>query len=123
MPEKTTAQRIAEELLKQNLEGESKKENSAVITPPIKKKAKPNAKEQSPPIKEKHYYDVKVESMIPAVLTFRVLAEDPQQAADMIKGMNPIGVKHRLVGRRDQKLTVYEAGSSMIRWARNLIGV
>lgn len=122
MPEKTTAQRIAEELLKQNLEGESKKENSAVV-PPVKKVAKPNAKEQSPPIKEKRYYDVKVESMIPAVLTFRVLAEDPQQASELIRGMNPVGVKHRLVGRKDQKLTVYEAGSSMIKWVRNLIGV
>lgn len=122
MPEKTTAERIAEELLKQNLAGESKKENSAVI-PPVTKKAQINPKIKSPPIKEKRYYDVKVESMIPAVLTFRVLAEDPQQASELIKGMNPVGVKHRLVGRRDLKLTVYEAGSSMIKWVRNLMGV
>ncbi len=122
MPEKTTAEKIAEELLKQNMMGESHKENSAVA-PPIKKAAKPNAKTQAPPIKEKRYYDVKVESMIPAVLTFRVLAEDPQQASELIRGLNPVGVKHRLVGRRDQKLTVYEAGSSMIKWVRNLVGM
>jgi hypothetical protein len=78
---------------------------------------------QSPPIKPKLYYDVKVETMLPATLTFRVLAEDPQQAAELIKGMSPVGVHHRLAGRRDKKLTVYEAGSSMIKWVRDLVGL
>jgi hypothetical protein len=77
---------------------------------------------QSPPIKAKLYYDVKVECMLPATLTFRVLAEDPQQAADLIRGQNPQSVKHRLIGRRDIKLSVYDAGSSMLRWMKNLIG-
>lgn len=77
---------------------------------------------QSPPIKPKFYYDVKVESMIPATLTFRVLAEDPQQAAEMIRGMNPTSVKHRILGRKDSKLSVYDAGSTMLRWVKNLLG-
>lgn len=77
---------------------------------------------QSPPIKPKYYYDVKVECMLPATLTFRVLAEDPQQAADLIRGAAPTGVKHRLLGRKDLKLSVYDAGSTMLRWMKNLLG-
>ena len=76
----------------------------------------------APPAKAKLYYDVKVECMLPATLTYRVLADDPRQAAELIRGMSPIGVKHRLVGKKDIKLTVYDAGCSMIRWMKNLLG-
>jgi hypothetical protein len=79
-------------------------------------------KEASPPIKPKFYFDVKVECMLPATLTYRVLADDAQQAADLIRGMSPTGVKHRLIGRKELKLAVYDAGSNMIRWMKNLIG-
>lgn len=77
---------------------------------------------QSPPIKPKLYYDVKVECMLPATVTYRVLAETPEQAAELIKGMSPIGVKHRLIGKKDIKLSVYDAGSTMLRWMKNLLG-
>lgn len=70
----------------------------------------------------KKYFDVKVEVMLPATLTYRVLAEDAQQAATMIKGMNPTAVKHKLIGRKEIKLTVYDSGSSMIRFIKNLLG-
>ncbi len=76
---------------------------------------------QSPPIKPKLYYDVKVECMLPATVTYRVLAETPEQAAELIKGMSPIGVKHRLIGKKDIKLSVYDAGSTMLRWMKNLL--
>lgn len=91
------------------------------VMPPLAAK-KAQKLPQSPPIKPKFYYDVKIESMIPATLTFRVLAEDAQTAADMAKGMNPTGVNYRLVGRRDKKLSVYDAGSTMLRWMKNLLG-
>lgn len=86
------------------------------------KQAKQLKIEKSPPIKPKLYYDVKVECMIPATLTYRVLAETPEQAAEMIRGMSPIGVRHRLVGKKDIKLSVYDAGSTMLRWMKNLLG-
>lgn len=70
--------------------------------------------------KTKYYYDVKVECMIPATLTYRVLAEDPEKAAEMIKGLSPISVKHKLVGRKESKLMVYDAGSTIIKLIRNL---
>lgn len=83
---------------------------------PIQKMAK------SPPIKAKQYYDVKVECTLPATITFRVLAENPQEAADLIRGAAPISVVPRLLGRKDHKLSVYDAGSTMLRWMKNLIG-
>lgn len=119
MTEKTVAERIAEELLKERKEGAVK----VTIEPgkPIVKKEAKVAK--SPPIKAKLYYDVKVECMMPATVTFRVLAETPEEAAGLIKGMSPHSVKHRILGRKDHKITVYEAGSSMIKWVKNLIGM
>lgn len=117
MPEKTIAERIAEELLKERPEG-TVKVTAEPGKPLVKKEAKVA---KSPPIKAKLYYDVKVECMIPATVTFRVLAETPEEAAGLIRGMSPIAVKHRLLGRKDHKLTVYEAGSSLIKWIKNLL--
>lgn len=79
-----------------------------------------NKEKQQPVIKK--YYDVKVECMLPATLIYKVLAETPEQASQMIKQMSPVGVKHKLVGRKELKLSVYEAGSSMIRFVKNLLG-
>lgn len=70
----------------------------------------------------KHYYDVKVECMLPATLTYRVLAETPQQASEMIKNISPTTVKHKLIGRKEKKLSVYDAGSNMIKFVKNLFG-
>lgn len=83
----------------------------------LKKEAAEKAK-----IKPKLYYDVKVECFLPATLTYRVLAEDAQQAAELIKGTQPVSVVHKLIGRKEHKLTVYSAGSNMIMWMKRLMG-
>lgn len=70
----------------------------------------------------KYYYDVKVECMLPAILTYRIYAETPQKASEMIKGLTPNTVKHRLIGRKEIKLSVSDAGSNMIRFVKNLFG-
>lgn len=70
---------------------------------------------------EKKYYDVKVECMLPATITYRVLAEDPEQAIAMTKGMPPVNVRHKLPGRKELKVAVYDAGSTMIRLVKNLL--
>lgn len=77
-------------------------------------------KSKTPPIKQ--YYDVKVECLLPATLIYKVLAETPQQASEMIKNMQPVGVKHKLIGRKELKLVVYDAGSTMIKFMKHLIG-
>ena len=88
----------------------------------IKKEAKKTEKPKVILPKPKYYYEVKVECMLPATLVYKVLAETPQQASEMIKNLSPNSVKHRLIGRKNIKLTVYDAGSSMIRFIKNLVG-
>ena len=73
-------------------------------------------------IKNKKYFDVKVECMLPATLTYVVLAEDAEQAYLMIKNISPNSVRHRLIGRKELKLTVYDSGSTMIRFIKNFFG-
>ena len=70
----------------------------------------------------KRWFDIKVEAMLPATLTYRVFAEDEFQASEMIKKLQPNTVQHRLIGRKELKLTVYDAGCSMIRLIKNLVG-
>jgi hypothetical protein len=72
--------------------------------------------------KPKYYYDVKVECMLPATLTYRVLAEDAQQAAELIKGKSPNSVQHKLIGRKEMVLRVYDASSTMMRFMKKLLG-
>lgn len=85
-----------------------------------KEKEEQLKKEAAAKIKPKHYYDVKVECMLPATLTYKVLAEDANQAADLIKNMQPTSVRHKLIGRKEIKLSVYDSGSTMIRYIKNL---
>lgn len=96
---------------------EKKVEVKSEIVNPIQKMA-----QKSPLIKEKRYWDVKLDTMIPALLTYRVLAEDAAQAASLIKGMSPIGIKHRIVGKKDLKISVYQAGTTMLEWVKNMAG-
>lgn len=71
----------------------------------------------------KYYYDVKVECLLPATLTYRVHAETPEKAAEMIKSLSPNSVRHRLIGRKELKLSVSDAGSNMIKFMKNLVGI
>lgn len=109
--------RLKQEQAKAEAEAEAKEKAAKEKLEILKKEAKEKEK-----IKPKYYYDVKVDVMLPAILTYRVLAEDPQQAAELIKHMQPNSVKHKLHGRKEHKLTVYDAGSSMIRFIKNLLG-
>lgn len=85
-------------------------------------KRKEELKKKAAQPKPKYYYDVKVECMLPATLIYRVHAETPEQASEMVKHLTPTGVKHRLNGRKNLKLTVYDAGGSMIRFVKSLFG-
>jgi hypothetical protein len=83
------------------------------------------AKDKKPKIaasKPKFYYDVKIECMLPATLTYRVLAETPQQAADLVKGKSPNSVQHKLIGRKEMVMRVYDASGCVIRFMKKLLG-
>ncbi len=81
--------------------------------------AKTPEKPKKPELK---YYDVKVECTLPATLTYKVLAESPEAAVVLIKNKQPNAVKHRLIGKKEFKIMVYDSGSSMIRFIKNLMG-
>lgn len=68
------------------------------------------------------YYDVKVETMLPATLTYKVLAGSPEEAFEKARQSTPQGVKHRLAGKRDIKAMIYETGSAMVKLVKNLAG-
>lgn len=68
----------------------------------------------------KNWYDVRIECLLPATLTYRILAEDAEQAASLIKGLSPNSVKHKLIGRKEIKMIVYDAGCSVIKFIKNL---
>lgn len=70
----------------------------------------------------KKYYDVKVECMIPATLVYRVLASTPEEALLKTKSLQPNNVQHKLIGRKEIKVMVYDAGSTIIRFVKNLLG-
>ena len=69
--------------------------------------------------KPKIYFDVKVECMLPATLTYRVLAENAEQAATLIDKIAPNHVKYKLQSKKSIKLMVYDSGGSIIRFIKN----
>lgn len=81
------------------------------------KKKKEQDKKKVP---EKVYYDIRVETLIPATVSFRVLAEDEQKALLMIKNIPPRHINYQVNRRRDIKMMVYEAGSSILKFIKNL---
>lgn len=76
---------------------------------------------KKPAVKQKFYYDIKVECLLPSTLIYHILAETAEQAAELIKNQQPSGVKYKLTGRKNIKLMVYDAGSTMIRFIKNLV--
>lgn len=79
---------------------------------------KKDKKQELPP--PKFYFDVKIECMLPATLTYRILAETPEQAADLIKGKQPNSVHYKLAGKKELKMIVYHAGSCIIKLIKKL---
>jgi hypothetical protein len=71
-------------------------------------------------LKDKKLYDVKVECLVPATAVYRVLAESPEEALDLIKTSKPKDIKYRFNVRKLLKGIVYDAGSVMIRLTKSL---
>jgi hypothetical protein len=67
-------------------------------------------------------YDVKIETMVPAELTFRVTAKSPEEAVQKAKLAQPRNVQYKMPARKDRKASVYDAGMSIIRLVKNLVG-
>lgn len=119
MPDKIDPSKIAQKLL----DPEAAKEEEEKLKKLAEKKAKREEEaKKKPKIKPKYYFDVKVECLLPATLTYKVLAEDAEQASTLIRGLTPQMVKHRLIGRKELEMKVYDSGTSMIRFMKRLFG-
>ncbi len=70
---------------------------------------------------KKQYYDIKVTTMIPATLLYRVYEESPEKAAEIIKYRAPNAIDYKISGKRDIKLLVYEAGCCIIKFFKNYV--
>lgn len=78
-------------------------------------------KKNLPP--QKFYFDIKVETMVPATITYRILAEDPEQALTLMKpSLNPYNVAYKLPFHKPIKIMVYNAGSNLLRFIKNIVG-
>lgn len=71
--------------------------------------------------KQLKYYDVKIEVQLPATVIYKVLAESPEQALELANRASPVSVKYNLLRKKDLKATVYDAGTTMIRFLKNFI--
>lgn len=67
------------------------------------------------------YWDCKIETMVPAILSYRILAKTPEEAATKAKTASPNHVQYKLAHKRDKKLTIYEAGKSIVRFIKNMV--
>lgn len=81
--------------------------------------AKKIIKEAAPKIVKK-YYDVKVEANIPCLLEYRVFAESPEKAVELAMKSNPIRLKHFIARKKNIKSTVYDMGTSIIRFIKKM---
>ncbi len=72
-------------------------------------------------VKPKQYFDIRIECMLPATVTYRVLAENAEDAINLIKNKPPHSVSYKLNGKRDLVIRVYDAGSSMMRFIKKVL--
>ena len=70
-------------------------------------------------IKEKKYFDVRMDVILPATIVYRVYAEDAEQALNEIKNNTPpSSVKYEMPKRKIKKATVCDSGCSTIKYAK-----
>ena len=65
-------------------------------------------------------YDVKLECLVPATIVYRILADSPEQALELIKGKQPKEIRYRLHLKKSLKAIVYDAGNLLIRLTKAL---
>jgi hypothetical protein len=82
----------------------------------IKKEAQ--AKKQPPP-KQKTYFDVKIEALVPCLLTYRILADDEKSAIEQAIKIPPNHIKPNGRPRNFIKATVYAAGSLWVKLTKS----
>lgn len=78
-------------------------------------------KKETPVKKEKSYFDIRVECLMPATVSYRILAEDENDAFNQIKNKQPNNIKYNFNLKRNIKATVYVASSSIVKLVKHFI--
>lgn len=98
------------------VQGRTPAEIKAAIEEKKKKEEKDKKKKVALP--QKKFYDIKLDAMVPCTITYRILADDEHDALTQMSKKHPTAVKPNINLKRDIKATVYDAGSSIIRFAK-----
>lgn len=69
--------------------------------------------------KQKQYFEIKLEALVPTILIYRIYADDEQDAIAQMNKKSPMSVRPNIIQKRDIKATVYDAGSSMIKFIKS----
>ena len=72
-------------------------------------------------IVQKKCYTIKLEVMAPVELTYKVWAEDPEEAAKMIGAVLTRPPKPNLSRKKNIKATIYDYGMSTIRFIKRFV--
>lgn len=83
------------------------------------KKTAAKPAEKPKPKAQPQFFDVKVECLLPATLTYRVLAMDANEAVKLSMSKPPNHIRHNIPARRNIKATVYKAGELGIKYTKN----
>jgi len=75
-------------------------------------------KKKLPIKKEKKHFDIRLEAMAPVILTYRILADDEQDALLQMDKKTPTSIKPIILRKKNIKATVYDAGSSLIKFVK-----
>jgi hypothetical protein len=84
-----------------------------------KKKEEAKNKKPAPAVKEKKWFDIRLECMVPCIVQYRVFADDEQDALQQMDKKTPSSVKPNILRKKNVKATIYDAGSSLIRYIKN----
>ncbi len=72
--------------------------------------------------KEKKYYEVRVECLVPTTVSYRVLAEDEKEALKLLdqnQAGAPVSVNYKINLKRKIKLVIYDWGTTIIKMVKN----
>jgi len=68
---------------------------------------------------EKRYYTIELEAMVPSVIRYRVFAETPEEALELLDKTPPLErPKPKLLGMRKQVARVYLWGTNMLQYIK-----
>lgn len=67
------------------------------------------------------YYDVRVESTVPAIVHYRILAKSPEHAESLVRYKNPNHIEYKFNKRKNLFMRIYDAGTLLMHIAKSLI--